>query len=109
MAQRTVTASDLTERVTIQRSSVVRDDYNAEVVSWADVATVFARVVERGGREPILADRPVMLVSYEVVIRTGWAVTHQDRLVWRGKTLTVDTATPLPTGFQTLRCLEALI
>lgn len=103
-----VTANDLRERVTIQSATATRDAYNAEVLTWADVSTVWAKVVERGGREPVLADRPVMLVSYEVTIRAGATVTHQDRLIWRTKTLAIDTVTPLPAdGLIVLRCLEA--
>lgn len=60
------------------------------------LAAIWAKVVERGGREPLLADRPVMLVSYEVTIRTGIPATHKDRVKWCGKTLTIDTVTPVP-------------
>ncbi|MCB0147157.1 MAG: head-tail adaptor protein, partial [Caldilineaceae bacterium] len=71
--------------------------------------TVWAKVTERGGREPQLADRPVMLISYEVVIRAGVTVTHSDRLTWGGKVLAIDTVTPLPQGYITLRCMEVEI
>lgn len=101
----TITIDELTERVTIQTATATRDAYGSETITWSNVATVWARVVERGGREPLLADRPVMVVSYEVVIRAGRAVSHADRLVWRGLTLQIETVTPLPVGFQTLRCL----
>lgn len=99
-------AGKLDQRVTIQRASVTRDAYGAETLNWADAVTVPAQVRERGGREPLLADRPVMVVAFEVTIRSGWNVTHQDRLVWGPLTLQVETATPLPRGFQTLRCLQ---
>ena len=100
-------AGDLNERVTIQTATVTRGTANAEVVSWADVATVWARIVERGGREPLLADRPVMVVAYEVTIRDGVSVTHSDRLTWGDKTLAIDTVTPRRTdGVIVLRCME---
>ena len=105
-----IAAGELTEEVTIQTATVTRGTANAEVVSWADVATVWAKVVERGGREPILADRPVMLVSYEVTIRAGVTVTHSDRLTWGDKTLAIDTVTPYRTqGKIVLRCMEVEI
>lgn len=100
-----VAAGLMRDRVTIQTATATRDAYGGETITWSNVATVWARVVERGGREPLLADRPVMVVSYEVVIRAGLAVSHADRLVWRGLTLQIETVTPLPVGFQTLRCL----
>lgn len=100
-------AGDLRERVSILTSTATRDEFNAEVLAWSPVATVWAKVVERGGREPMLADRPVMVVSYEVTIRSGVTVTHKDRLSWRSKTLAIDTVTPLPAdGLMVLRCLE---
>lgn len=101
------TANELREQVTIQQATSTRDEYNAEILTWATVATVWARVLERSGREPVLADRPVMLISYEVTIRDGLTVTHGQRVIWRTKTLNVETATPLPAdGLIMLRCLE---
>ncbi len=100
-------AGAFNERVTIQTATVTRGTANAEVVSWADVATVWAKIVERGGREPLLADRPVMVVAYEVTIRDGVSVTHSDRLTWGDKTLAIDTVTPRRTdGVIVLRCME---
>ena len=98
---------DLRERVEIQAATVTRGDFNEEILTWATSATVWAKVVERGGREPMAADRPVMVVSYEVTIRSGQTVTHKYRLLWRGKTLAMDTVTPLVAqGLIVLRCVE---
>jgi len=99
-------AGRLRERVTIQTATVTRDAFGGEVLSWADSILVWASVVERGGREPILADRPVMVVAYEVTIRK-LAVTNKERLSWRGKILAIDVVTPKPAdGLVVLRCLE---
>ena len=106
---RSIGAGDLNERVTIQRATVTRGAANAELLTWSNGETVWAKVTERGGREPQLADRPVMLISYEVVIREGVPVTHSDRLTWNGKTLAIDTVTPMPRGYYTLRCMEVEI
>jgi SPP1 family predicted phage head-tail adaptor len=101
-------AGDLCERVTIQTATVTRDDYGGEVLTWTNTATVWAAVRERGGREPVIADRPVMIVNYEVTMRSGVTVTHQNRLEWRGKHLNIETITPQPRdGLMVLRCLEA--
>jgi SPP1 family predicted phage head-tail adaptor len=103
-------AGRLRERVQVQRAATTRDDYNAEVLTWSTVATVWAQVLERGGREPVLADRPVMLISYEVTVRDGLTITHADRLLWRGKTLSIETVTPVQAdGVIILRCLEATV
>ena len=104
-------AGDLNERVTIQTATVSRGTANAEVVTWADVVTVWAKVVVRSGREPVLADRPVMLMGYEMIIRDGVSVSHKDRLIWGDKTLAIDTVSPIPTqrGYLLLQCMEVEI
>ena len=96
-----------TTTASVSTATVTRGEANAEIVTWSNTTSVWAKVTERGGREPLLADRPVMLVSYEVVIRDGVTVTHSDRLTWGGKVLAIDTVTPLPRGYITLRCMEA--
>lgn len=101
-------AGDLRERVTIQRATVERDDFGGEVLTWADGETVWANVFDRSSREPVLADRPVMLVGYEISIRRGASVTHQDRLEWRSKLLSIESVTMQPAaGLLVLRCIEA--
>ncbi|MBO9321652.1 MAG: phage head closure protein [Roseiflexus sp.] len=106
--RRRITAGDLRERVTIQRATVERDAFGGEVLNWADGETVWANVFDRSGRESIIADRPVMLVGYEVTIRSGVVVTHQDRLKWRGKLLHIEAVTPKPAeDLIVMRCLEA--
>jgi SPP1 family predicted phage head-tail adaptor len=44
-------AGTLRHRVTLQRRTVTRDSYGGETVTWADVATVWARRNAIGGRE----------------------------------------------------------
>ncbi len=98
---------ELRERVGIQTATVTRDAYNDEVTSWATTTTVWAKVVERGGREPVIADRPTMIVSYEVTIRDGVTVTNRQRLTWGSKTLAIETVTPnRAQGVIVLRCLD---
>ncbi len=99
---------EMRERVSLYHPVATRDDYNAEIISWNLSSTVWARVIERGGREPILADRPAMLVSYEVTVRAGVSITNKDRLLWGDKTLSVETVTPLSAqGLIIVRCFEA--
>jgi SPP1 family predicted phage head-tail adaptor len=103
------TAGDLRERVAIQIATVTKGAaYNEEVLTWATVATVWARVEERTGSEPLAADRATSLVYYLVTMRTPAVTpTHKDQLLWRGKTLAVQTVTPMPQhGLIVLRCLE---
>lgn len=44
-------AGGLDRRVTLQRKTVIVDDYGGEIETWNDLATVFAQVQQQGGRE----------------------------------------------------------
>lgn len=100
-------AGELRERVTLQSPSVGRDAYNAEIVTWLDGPSVWAKVVTKSGREPILADRPVMLVGYEVFIRMGVNISQKYRLMWRRKVLAIDAVNIVPeAGLIKLLCIE---
>jgi SPP1 family predicted phage head-tail adaptor len=108
--QRPIRIGEFLERITIQSAAITRDAYGAELLTWLDGATVWAKVVAKSGREPILADRPIMIVGYEITIRTNTSITQRHRLVWRGKTLTIDAIFPIPAaGLLTLACTEAQI
>jgi SPP1 family predicted phage head-tail adaptor len=107
MAQTVI--ADLRERVELQQATVTHGaDYNEEVLAWATVATVWAQVQERTGSEQLAADRPTSLIYYLVTVRTPTVTpTHKHQLVWRGKTLSIETVTPMPQhGLLVLRCLE---
>lgn len=105
-----VQSGRLDERVTVLVATATRDAFGAELLTWAADRSLWAQVRERGGREPLLADRPVMVVAYEVIVRYSAyaaAITHLHRLTWAGKTLQVETVTPeRAAGRVVLRCLE---
>ena len=105
-----ISAGAMTERITVLCANANRDAYGAETLTWTAEHTVWAQVRERGGREPLLADRPVMGVAYEIILRYSLytaALTHLHRLVWRGKTLQIETVTPERFADRVvLRCLE---
>lgn len=99
---------DLRERVEIQAATVTRDEFGGEKLTWTTITTVWAKVTERGGRELVAADQPVMLISYEITIRAGATINHLNRILWRGKTLNIQSITPvIAEGLIILRCLEA--
>lgn len=103
-------AGDLRQRITIQTAAVTRDAFGAETITWHDGPTLWAQIIEKGGREPLLADRPVMIVGYEITVRytaITAALTHLHRLRWEQKILQIETVTPeRTTGCVRLRSLE---
>ena len=105
------TTRDLRERIGYQQSVETRDEFNAVKLSWSTVATVWASVREVSSREQVAAGRPAQLSLYDVYIRAGGPVpTHKEQLVWRGKTLLIETATVLQAdGMIHMRCSEVTL
>ena len=59
-------AGELRHRVTIQRQLVPgKDDLNADIIEWADIATVWAAVEPLTGREYFAAQQ----VNAEITVR----------------------------------------
>ena len=98
----------LRELVTLQRATMTRGSFGEETPAWTTVATLRARVTprDRGTGEQMLADRPVMLAAFDVELRKSVTVSHLDRLLWRGLTLSVEVVTPIPERERVLlRCV----
>lgn len=76
-------AGPLRERVTIQSKIVARDSFNAEVITWVEVATVWMAVEPLSGREYIAARQAQSEVTTRFRCRYRADVTSAMRLVWR--------------------------
>ncbi len=102
----------LRERIELRQSTKTRDALNATKESWSTVATVWASVRETGSRESMVANRSVMTATYEIEIRTGGTVTpnHKEQIVWRSKTLEIETVTVLQAeGRIVIGCAEVVL
>lgn len=88
-------AGRLRERVTIQQQSVSRDSYGAEIVTWADVATVWASVLPKASAERFIvgAAQDLAKISHAVRIRYRTGITPKMRVSWGGRFLYVQTVT----------------
>ena len=82
-------AGDLRRRVTIQQKSVTRDTYGAEVVSWTDVATVWASVEDLSGRELYDAERITTEVTTRIRMRYRAGITTDMRAVYGARTFNI--------------------
>ena len=105
-------AGAMNERIELRQSTKTRDAVNALKESWATVATVWASVRETGAREDVVSNRPMMIATYEIEIRTGGTVTpnHKEQIVWRTKTLEIDTVTVLQSeGKIRMSCTEVVL
>lgn len=82
-------AGELRHRVTIQQKSVTRDSYGAEVITWTDVATVWAAVEPLRGREFLEAKQIQSETAYRVRIRHRSDVDTDMRVMWNSRTLEI--------------------
>jgi SPP1 family predicted phage head-tail adaptor len=78
-------ASLLSERVTIQQPVQADDGYGGKLVTWGELATVFAQVepifVTQG--EHLAAEQVTAYAGYRVTVRMRTDVTAAMRVVWK--------------------------
>ena len=73
---------------------------------------MWASVREVNSREAVIANRALMIATYEIEIRTGGTVTpnHKEQILWRGKTLEIETVTVLQAeGTIKMTCIEVVV
>ncbi len=71
---------ELRQRITLQQKTVTRDSYGAEVISWTDVATVYAFVQPLQGREFFESQRINAEITAKITIRFRAGIRPFDRI-----------------------------
>ena len=94
-------ASDLTQRITLQTRAATRDDYGQVVGAVSDVATVWAHVRPNAQRSAQAGAEPVATSFVVVTIRVR-SLTGVSRFVWRGQAWDI-VGEPLPVDRAWLR------
>jgi len=84
-----VRAGPLRERITLQQNTPTRDGFGAEVEHWADVATVWAKVVATAGNEQISQAAGVATTIYSITIRERDDVDTSLRVLYGDATLQI--------------------
>lgn len=82
-------AGQFDKHVTLQSKSVTRNSIGEEVVTWIDVATVWARVEPIRGREFFAAAQMQDATDHRVTIRYRTGVVREMRVVWGSLTLDI--------------------
>lgn len=85
-------AGALRHRVTFQRATVTPNDFGEPVQTWADLATVWARVEPLAGKERFAAMQTQADVDYRITVRYQTslaALAPADRATWSGKTFDI--------------------
>lgn len=86
-------AGKMDRRITIQRATITRDEYNAEVPGWADLATVWASYEPIKDGERFRAGERAAELSARFHIRYSSqvsGVTAKDRLTFEGRTFEIE-------------------
>jgi len=81
-------AGKLDRRITIQRATIARDEYNNEVETWADLCTVWAGYVPVSDGEKFRAGERASEIGARFTIRYSSQVadvTPKDQLVFQGR------------------------
>lgn len=77
-------AGALDQRVTLQSRSVTQDAYGQDVITWVDIATVWAECQPLRGREFFAAMQVQQEQTVKVHIRYRTGIDQTCRLVWDG-------------------------
>lgn len=90
-----VPVGQMRERVTLQQASVTLDANGDPAYAWSTAATLWARVEPTGGETETLAERRTAVATYAVTIRWRAGVSVAQRLLWRGRTLAIESVAVL--------------
>lgn len=77
------------ERVTIQAPVDQQNPFGEATVEWQTVSEVWASVSGVSTRDYFSAQQSGVLVTHKVIMRAYPGLTHQHRLVWRGRKLEI--------------------
>ena len=90
MSQPALNAGALDQRVTIQARTSGQDARGQALDTWVDVATVWARVQPRRGRDFFAAAQDQATFDCTVWLRYRTDVTSAHRLLWKGLPLNIE-------------------
>jgi SPP1 family predicted phage head-tail adaptor len=76
-------AGQLRHRVTFKEKVVTRDTANAEVVTWRDVATVWAQIEPLVGREFLDQAQMTNQITTRIRVRYVAGLNNRMRIVWQ--------------------------
>lgn len=95
-------AQSLRHRVTIQSRTEGQDDLGQPLLTWTDLATVWADVRHPGGLESIKADAIVSTVRASIRIRYRTDITAAMRVLHAGRVYEIKAVLPDDTTRQTV-------
>lgn len=108
MSRQTVKIGDLRHRVLFQKPVKTKDSHHGRVVTWSDVAVVWAKVEPVSGREYYYAHQLKNAISHRIVIRRRDDVTAEMRIVFEERIMRIESIINLLERgrFMEIRCIE---
>ena len=77
------------ERLTIQAPVDQQNQFGEASIAWESVSEVWASVAGVSTRDYLSAQQSGVLITHRIFIRAYPGLTHQHRLVWRGRNLEI--------------------
>lgn len=84
-----IVSGQMRERVTIQAPVTEQSPLGEATTGWVTAGTVWASVQGLSSREVLQAQQANAIVTHKIRIRFFPGITHQHRLIWRGRTMEV--------------------
>lgn len=78
-----IAAGEMTERITFQQKSVTKNGIGEEVVTWADVVPVWAKVMPLRGNAFFSANQQQHVIDARFLIRDRPGLSTDMRLLWK--------------------------
>lgn len=82
-------SGSMRERVTIQKPVENQSSFGETTLTWVDEGTVYASVMGVRASDYFAAQQAGVLVTHRIRIRFFPGITHQHRLVWRGRVMEI--------------------
>ena len=82
-------SGSMRERVTIQKPVESQSSFGETTLSWEDEGTVYASVMGVRASDYFAAQQAGVLVTHRIRIRFFPGITHQHRLLWRGRVMEI--------------------
>lgn len=78
-----IAAGEFDQRITFQQKSVTKNGLGEEVVTWSDVATVWAKVMPLRGNAFFAANQQQHVIDARFLIRHRPGLSTDMRLQWK--------------------------
>jgi len=89
-----IRAGEYDQRITLQSKAVTRNAIGEEVVSWSDVALVWAKVMPLRGNAFFAANQQQHSIDARFLIRARTGLTTDMRLQWQAESYDITNLIP---------------